>query len=187
MEGTSSSQKRFNISQGSQSVSGSCSGTSKSSNNGTLASNIGSSLNIGFGKRPEIIEDDTKFELFEDSQEDPFAFHDDEFEPSKWDLLYGTQKVSQTQKSRARVGELEDGCQSLVILSQQESSNKENNNNSPPDKVFHTSAVDKEKANLLAECLLSAVKVNSIQLGLFDKKIGKCLSTTKFIRSWKMR
>ncbi|KAM7500813.1 hypothetical protein LguiA_025227 [Lonicera macranthoides] len=159
MEGTSSSQKRFNISQGGQSVSGSCSGTSKSFNNGTLANNMGLSLNLGFGKRTEIIEDDTKFELFEDSQEDPFAFHDDEFEPSKWDLLYGTQKVSQTQKSRARVGELEDGCQSLVILSQQESSNKENNNNSPPDEVFHKSAADKEKANLLAECLLSAVKV----------------------------
>uniref|UniRef100_A0A5B6ZSB7 Wings apart-like protein C-terminal domain-containing protein n=1 Tax=Davidia involucrata TaxID=16924 RepID=A0A5B6ZSB7_DAVIN len=136
------------------STSGSCSGTSRSSNSGMPVSNNGSRMDFGLGKRPKVTED-TKFELLEESQ-DPFAFDVDDFEPSKWDLLYGRQKESGTQKSLATYREREDGCQFQPMLSQQASSNRENNCSRG---VSCSSAVDEEKSNLLAECLLTAVKV----------------------------
>uniref|UniRef100_A0A5B6ZS55 Wings apart-like protein C-terminal domain-containing protein n=2 Tax=Davidia involucrata TaxID=16924 RepID=A0A5B6ZS55_DAVIN len=136
------------------SASGSCSGTSRSSNREMPVSNNGSRMNLGLGKRPKVTED-TKFELLEDSQ-DPFAFDEDDFEPSKWDLLSGRQKESRTQKSIATYREREDGCQFQLMLSQQESSNRENHCS---HEVTCSSAVDEEKSNVLAECLLTAVKV----------------------------
>ncbi|KAA8519823.1 hypothetical protein F0562_014087 [Nyssa sinensis] len=136
------------------STSGSCSRTSRSSNSGMSVSNNGSRMDCGLGKRPKVTED-AKFELLVESQ-DPFAFDEDDFEPSKWDLLYGRQKESQTQKSLATYREGEDGCQFQPMLGQQESSNRENHCS---HDVSGSSAVDEEKSNLLAECLLTAVKV----------------------------
>ncbi|KAA8515284.1 hypothetical protein F0562_018486 [Nyssa sinensis] len=136
------------------SASGSCSGTSRSSNREMSASNNGSRMSLGLGKRPKVTED-TKFEFLEDS-EDPFAFDEDDFELSKWDLLSGKQKESRTRKSIATYREPEDGCQFQPMLSQQESSNGENHCS---HEATCSSAVDKEKSNRLAECLLTSVKV----------------------------
>ncbi|GFY91853.1 WAPL (Wings apart-like protein regulation of heterochromatin) protein [Actinidia rufa] len=124
------------------------------SSSGTPVDNNGSRMKIsGGGKRCKVAED-TNFELLEASQ-DPFAFHDDEFEPSKWDLLHGRQQVSETQNSRASYRENEERCQSQLTLSQQESSNWENHHSD----VSCSSAHDEKKSNLLADCLLTAVKV----------------------------
>lgn len=138
----------------SSSTSGSCSGTSRASHCGTLLTSNGSSKNFGLDKRPNFNEN-AKLELLEDSL-DPFAFDEDEFEPSKWDLLSGKQRKSKTRKSAVRRREFEDGYPSQLFMSQEESSNGENSRShelSPP------TAVDEAGSSLLADCLLTTVKV----------------------------
>ncbi|THG13481.1 hypothetical protein TEA_016765 [Camellia sinensis var. sinensis] len=135
------------------STSGSCSGTSRSSCSGMPVNVYGSRMNFGLGKRCKVAED-TKFELLEDNQ-DLFAFHEDEFEPCKWELLSGRPGVTETGNSRATYRENEEGCQSQPMLSQQESSNQANHRSD----VSCSSSIDEEKFNLLADCLLTAVKV----------------------------
>ncbi|XP_075666383.1 wings apart-like protein 1 [Castanea sativa] len=135
------------------SMSGSCNGTSKCSSSGIFVTDNGSSKNFGCGKRPNNTKD-AKLELLENR--DPFAFDEDDFEPSKWDLLSGKQKTSETRKSRVPYRELEDGCQSQRLMSQQESSNGENNFS---QELCCPVAVDEEGSSLLADCLLTAVKV----------------------------
>ncbi|XP_059671097.1 wings apart-like protein 2 [Cornus florida] len=136
------------------STSGSCSGTSRSSTSGVSASNDCSRMNFGLGKEPKFT-GESNSELPEDSQ-DPFAFDEDDFEPSKWDLLSGRQRASQTQKPKATSREHEDGCQSIVMLSHQVSGDGENHHS---NEVSCSSAVDEKKSNLLVDCLLAAVKV----------------------------
>ncbi|KAK9268097.1 hypothetical protein L1049_010536 [Liquidambar formosana] len=136
----------------SSSTSGSCSGTSRSSNSKTPVNNNGSRKKFGLGRRPHVAEDAT-FELLEDSQ-DPFAFDEDEFEPSKWDLLSGKQKVSRTQKRMETFREVEEGFHSQ-LMSLQESSNGEYQEN----QNSWLASIDEENANLIADCLLTAVKV----------------------------
>ncbi|CAK9152507.1 unnamed protein product [Ilex paraguariensis] len=134
------------------STSDSCSGPSSTSNIGKRVGKNGSRMKFGFGEGPKV---DTKLELLEDSL-DPFAFDEDDFRPTKWDILSGRQIVSQTQKSRAAGEGHEDGFQSLLMLSQQESSNMENHHSC---EASCSSALSNEKSNLLADCLLTAVKV----------------------------
>lgn len=161
MEGTSS-QKSFNASQNSQwsseTVTTSVADTRLlkfSLNSSTSTSNNRTRVNNS--KRPEVIE------LVEDSQEDPFAFDEEEFEPSKWELLSGRHKVTQTRilKSGASIGECEDGgSQSLLLLDQPESSNLlENCHHHSHGVGSCSSAFETEKSNLLADCLLTSVKV----------------------------
>ena len=144
----------------SSSTSGSCNEMSRSSNTGTPVNSNGSQRSFGFGKISNI-SDDAKFELLEDSQ-DPFAFDEDDFKPSKWDVLSGKQKVSQTKKGRATYRGLEDGCLSQLRMTQQESSNRESSklhDISCPAETSCSDAVNNENSNLLADCLLNAVKV----------------------------
>ncbi|KAI7738161.1 hypothetical protein M8C21_007544 [Ambrosia artemisiifolia] len=101
---------------------------------------------------------------FEESQDpfgsdDPFAFDDEEEEPSKWlDLMSSKSNVSESQKSNSAVEK--DGDQQskfdLTVYSQQDSSNVDCND-SPQASCSHVD--DDEAFNLFAECLLSAVKV----------------------------
>ena len=142
------------------STSGSCNEISRSSNIGTPVNSNGSQRSFGFGKSFNI-SDDAKFELLEDSQ-DPFAFDEDDFKPSKWDMLSGKQKVPQTKKCRVTYRGLEDGCLSQLMTSQQESSNRESNELheiSCPAEISCSDAINNENSNLLADCLLNAVKV----------------------------
>ncbi|CBI35691.3 unnamed protein product, partial [Vitis vinifera] len=142
------------------STSGSCNEISRSSNLGTPVNSNGSQRSFGFGKSFNI-SDDAKFELLEDSQ-DPFAFDEDDFKPSKWDMLSGKQKVPQTKKCRVTYRGLEDGCLSQLMTSQQESSNRESNELheiSCPAEISCSDAINNENSNLLADCLLNAVKV----------------------------
>ncbi|KAI7999336.1 hypothetical protein LOK49_LG09G01888 [Camellia lanceoleosa] len=132
---------------------GSCSGISRSSYSGSPINSNVSAMEFGLGKRCKVAEDPS-FELLEDSQ-DPFAFQDDEFEPSKWDLLSGRKKASESRSRRTMLRKHEDRCQPPLMLSQEESSNPENHHSD----VSCSSALDEEKSNLLADCLLTAVKV----------------------------
>ncbi|KAK4421246.1 hypothetical protein Salat_2075100 [Sesamum alatum] len=95
---------------------GSCSGTSWNSNMAHI-SNDYSEMEFGTGKRPLLC---TNTKMKEDTG-DPFAFDEDDFEPSKWDLLSGNGKKSLSQDSSAKI--------------------------------------DEDSSNLLADCLLTAVKV----------------------------
>lgn len=136
------------------------SSTSKSSSSGLKnGGNHGSWIKLG--KKPER----TTFD-FEDSQdpfgsEDPFAFGEDENKPSKWDLLSGKKNASQSQKSSSAVEEEDDenGSQSLMVLSQQESSNVERHDSPQVSCSLADDDDDDEKFSLLADCLLTAVKV----------------------------
>ncbi|XP_052182486.1 wings apart-like protein 2 [Diospyros lotus] len=133
------------------SASSSSSGVPRNSCSGTPGNGNVSTLNSGLGKMLRVVEE-PNIEFLEDSQ-DPFAFHEDEFEPSKWDLLSGRKRISRHRG--ARYEEHEDGYQSKSILSQEESSNLGNQHSDAPC----SSSLDEEKSNLLSDCLLTAVKV----------------------------
>ncbi|XAR66442.1 hypothetical protein NMG60_11012678 [Bertholletia excelsa] len=135
------------------STSGSCSGTSRSSYWGTTSQSNGSRINFALGNRSKVAEDN-KFELQEDNQ-DPFAFDEEEFEPSKWDLLSGRSGVSDTLKRKTTHRKREDPGPSELIFCGQESRNWESSHSD----ISCSSAIDEEKSNLLADCLLTAVKV----------------------------
>nr|XP_027111754.1 uncharacterized protein LOC113730948 [Coffea arabica] len=133
------------------SMSGQCSGTSGDFTNGTISKGFG----VSFGRgNDHKVSNATKFEPMEDSQ-DPFAFDEDDFEPSKWDLLSGREKVSQVHNSRAKPYQPENESQSLLLLGQEDS----HLDNQHSSEVSCSSGVTDEKSNLLADCLLSSVKV----------------------------
>lgn len=135
-------------------TSDSCSGTPRSLIGGFHAINNGSRNNADLGQRCYVTED-VKLELLEDTQ-DPFAFDEDEFELSKWDVLSGRHKKYQTQKGRFTCRDLKDGSQSRMIMSQQGSSNGEIRN---LQEASCSIAVNDEGSSLLSNCLLTAVKV----------------------------
>ncbi|KAH8493550.1 hypothetical protein H0E87_020347 [Populus deltoides] len=83
-----------------------------------------------FMKKYLSTEDESPFhaqfiDLLDDSQ-DPYAFDEDDFQPTKWDLLSGKRKISRTQNSR---------------------------------KNSYCNVPDEEHSSLLADCLLTAIKV----------------------------
>ncbi|KAB5560578.1 hypothetical protein DKX38_005535 [Salix brachista] len=139
------------------SMSSSCSETLRS-----YESN-GSRTIFGLVEKPNRRKD-ARSELLDGSQ-DPYAFDEDDFQLSKWDLLSGKQKISRTRNSRINSREVENGYQ-LKLSSQEESSNGENwlqkSSNTEhyhPQKSSHCSVPDEEHSSLLADCLLTAIKV----------------------------
>ncbi|KDO75873.1 hypothetical protein CISIN_1g0022952mg [Citrus sinensis] len=145
----------------------------RSSMSGTPLTANGSRSNFCHLERSNSRKDE-KCGLLEDS-EDPYAFDEDAFEPSKWDLLSGKQKKSRTKRSGVKYRDVEDGCQYEMIMSQQESNNGENcqrqlnnreNHQVSSSGEYHFShesscahADDSENSTLFADCLLTAVKV----------------------------
>ncbi|KAM6550285.1 hypothetical protein CsatB_000093 [Cannabis sativa] len=179
------SDKSFNISRGNQflsssrldcsnsettstSMNDSCSvrtrlkSSSSSSCSGTSRSLLGMhKLKNGSRKNLGIVQglynnEDIKSELLEEDQ-DPFAFDEDDFGPSKWEALYGKPTTSRTKKSGelSRERELVEDCVAQIIMSQQESINREANHS---QEASCSSAISEESI-LLADCLLTAVKV----------------------------
>ncbi|XP_022892234.1 uncharacterized protein LOC111407143 [Olea europaea var. sylvestris] len=137
------------------STSGSCSGTLGNSINGLSLRNDGSELKFGIGKRNKVSEG-ANFDFVEDSQ-DPYVFHDDEFEePSKWDLLSGRGKKSRNENNGARLSDHRDRYHSRPTSNQQEISNLEN---LCSQEASCSSTADENNSDLLADCLLTAVKV----------------------------
>lgn len=128
-----------------------CSGTSCNSNSITHVSRDDSEMEFGIGKRQLTC---TNFGFTKDSS-DPFAFHEDDFEPSKWEFLSGSTNKFLSLDGRASVSGYKDGSNSVPV-SQQESNNVEYHHF---QETSCSSAVDEDKSNLLADCLLTAVKV----------------------------
>ncbi|CAL9015429.1 unnamed protein product [Prunus brigantina] len=165
---------------------GSSSGTSRHLNGGTCTFSCASRKDAGLSQRSYISEDskidlpesqdpfafsyddsrkrsglsqrsyvseDCKIDLSQESQ-DPFAFDEDDFKPSKWDLLSGKKKISLSQQNEAAYRELDNTLQ--LIMSQEASSNGENRQ---AHETSYSGAVGREGSGLLADCLLTAVKV----------------------------
>lgn len=128
----------------SSSMSGSCSGASKSSYCKTSTIQNSSGKNVRFMEGTPVV-------ILDDSQ-DPFAFDEDDFAPSKWDLLSGKQKKSHSKKHLVANREFENECQSHTNVSQRELSNGDINCSS-------SDVGDEKDSSLLADCLLAAVKV----------------------------
>ena len=98
-----------------------------------------------------------------DDSEDPYAFDEDDFQPSKWDLLSGKRKISRTRNgSRVTPREVENGCQ-YKLTSQEESSDglhkSSNRGHHHSLKSSYCNIPDEEQSSLLADCLLTAIKV----------------------------
>ncbi|XP_021825829.1 uncharacterized protein LOC110766772 [Prunus avium] len=165
---------------------GSSSGTSRHLNGGNCTFSCASRKDVGLSQRSYISEDskidlsesqdpfafsyddsrkgsglsqrsyvskDSKIDLSQESQ-DPFAFDEDDFKPSKWDLLSGKKKISLSQQNEAAYRELDNTLQ--LIMSQEASSNGENHQ---VHETSYSGAVGREGSGLLADCLLTAVKV----------------------------
>ncbi|KAG5234939.1 wings apart protein [Salix suchowensis] len=101
-------------------------------------------------------------DMLDDSQ-DPYAFDEDDFQPTKWDVLSGKRKISRTRNgSRATPREVENGCQ-YKLTSQEESSNglhkSSNREHHHSLKSSYCNVPDEEHSSLLADCLLTAIKV----------------------------
>ncbi|EOY28305.1 WAPL protein, putative isoform 1 [Theobroma cacao] len=146
------------------SLSSSSSGKLGSSDDGIPVTSNGSGT---LCERP----DDTKagkWQLLEDSQ-DPYAFGEDDFVPSKWDLLSRKQKIPRTKKHEKlglRNGEIQDEHQFQFTISQQESSNGEicqteftNEEYRHSNATSGSQSAEEEYSSLLSDCLLAAVKV----------------------------
>ncbi|MED6183955.1 hypothetical protein PIB30_042696 [Stylosanthes scabra] len=129
----------------SSSTSESWSGASKSSNYKTSTMDNNSKKNVRFTENTPIV-------ISDDSQ-DPFAFDEDDFAPSKWDILSGKQKKSHSKrKYEVPSREFEDICQSQTEEIHQELNDVDINCSS-------SVGGDEECSSLLSDCLLTAVKV----------------------------
>lgn len=123
---------------------GSCSGSSRSTDYKTSVAYNCSRKNVSsIDGIPVVVLDDSQ---------DPFAFDEDEFQPSKWDLMSGKKKCNQSKKRDVSKTEFEEVLQSQTTVNHIESNNG--------DASCSTSDVgDEELSSLLVDCLHTAVKV----------------------------
>ncbi|KAF9672321.1 hypothetical protein SADUNF_Sadunf11G0029200 [Salix dunnii] len=135
----------------------SCSETLRSYDSNRSRTKFGLAEKINYTK-------DACSDMLDDSQ-DPYAFDEDDFQPSKWDLLSGKRKISRTRNgSRLTPREVENGCQ-YKLTSQEESSNGGNGLHKSSSREHHSlqssycNVPDEEHSSLLADCLLTAIKV----------------------------
>lgn len=130
---------------------GSCNGTSRNLNHATCVSRDDSGVESGIrNKKPRF----TNSGITEDSP-DPFLFHDDDSEPSDWESRSGSMNKSLSRDGRAIMEGYTDRSD-FVSLSQQESNNVEYHHS---QETSCSSVGDEDKSNLLADCLLTAIKV----------------------------
>ncbi|XP_068645465.1 wings apart-like protein 1 isoform X2 [Aristolochia californica] len=121
--------------------------------NGANSISNGSKVDsVGLGERNHGSVENKLVNL-EDSQ-DPFAFDEDDMKPSKWDSL--RTNASGTQKSK-KLGSALDHGRVWCLINNKEESFVEGNICSFENSS--TSAIEAEDSNLLADCLLTAVKV----------------------------
>lgn len=126
------------------------SGISCSSNNVTHVSRDDSGVECGTGNEKLRF---TNSGITENSL-DPFMFQEDDFELPPWELLSGSNTKSSLD-GRAVVDGYIDSS-NFAPASQQESNNVEYHQS---QETSCSSTVDEDKSNLLADCLLTAVKV----------------------------
>lgn len=92
--------------------------------------------------------------ITEDSP-DPFAFYNDDSEPSRWESRSGRMNKSLSRDGRATMIGSTD-TSDFVSVTLQESNNVEYRHS---QETSCSSTGDEDKSNLLAECLLTAIKV----------------------------
>ncbi|KAL9236763.1 hypothetical protein vseg_011397 [Gypsophila vaccaria] len=182
----------------SSSGSGSCSLTSSSYDNGSQANGNGSKTNMALSKAPSCDYDNSDDMIIdlEDSQ-DPFAFDEDDFAPSKWDKLPGGKKGRQKQKKRPSFSDMsvshltlsQADYSSQPMLSQEghppeqpkliqdEIHNGQQNGTTHLSSDASCTTIGEEDCGLVADCLLTAIKVlmnltNDNSLGC--QQIGTC-------------
>ncbi|KAI4371079.1 hypothetical protein MLD38_019352 [Melastoma candidum] len=122
--------------------------------------------------------------LESDCSEDPFAFDDGEFKPTKWDLQYGKKKPRKSKSSRLAKREANDvsllkprrtqDSDNVGYNHQEESGNP---NAHLSEEASSSGSIREEDFGLLSDCLLSGVKVlmnltNDNPLGC--KQIAAC-------------
>ncbi|XP_038689899.1 wings apart-like protein 1 isoform X2 [Tripterygium wilfordii] len=145
----------------SSSSSGSCHGAVlRISSSEALGTSDGTRINFGHGER-SCSSKDVSCELLEESQ-DPFAFDEDELEPSKWEVLSGKEKPFQIKRNILK--DKDFGYQ--FMTSQETSSELENHQEELSDLEHRLSlenlsspAANKGNSGLLSDCLLTAIKV----------------------------
>ncbi|GER48173.1 WAPL (Wings apart-like protein regulation ofheterochromatin) protein [Striga asiatica] len=89
--------------------------------------------------------------------QDPFMFDEDDCEPSKWDVMSGSSNKPLSQDSRHIGNRFGLENHPVLVASQQESNDVVGYRHS--EEASCSSAADEDKSNLLADCLLTAVKV----------------------------
>ncbi|KAL1567356.1 wings apart-like protein 2 isoform X1 [Salvia divinorum] len=130
---------------------GSRNGTSRSLNYATHVSRDDLGVESSTGNRK------TRFSNsgITDDSPDPFAFHNDDSEPSKWESRSESMNKFLSRDGRATMIGSTD-TSDFVSVTQQESNNVEYRHS---QEISCTSIGDEDKSNLLAECLLTAIKV----------------------------
>ncbi|CAA0819729.1 WAPL (Wings apart-like protein regulation of heterochromatin) protein [Striga hermonthica] len=89
--------------------------------------------------------------------QDPFMFDEDDCEPSKWDVMSGSSNKPLSQGNRQSGSRLGFESHPVLVASQQESNDVGYRHS---QEASCSSAFDDDnKSNLLADCLLTAVKV----------------------------
>ncbi|KAK4796363.1 hypothetical protein SAY86_028689 [Trapa natans] len=167
--GSSLSQISTSSLNGSFSRKSSVSAASASHGETSTTSNCYTSLisngfkNFSREKRPNMSEN-SAYDLSEDTQ-DPFAFDEYEFEPSKWEALSGMKRSSRTKNRRLAAGEVKEMGQLQQMknkdsdcfeCSLQESDTSRSHQS---QEASCSGAANEENSSLLADCLLTAVKV----------------------------
>lgn len=128
-----------------------CSGTSSTSDYVTHASRDESRVEADTGKGKLALTNSgiTEYSL------DPFVFDEGDSVPSKWESQYGSIKPL-SRDGRPPVVRLSD-TSDYIPASHQEPNNVEYHHSQ--ETSSSSSVVDEDKSNLLADCLLTAVKV----------------------------
>lgn len=138
--------------------------TSKSCSTGGTSLIRNGLKNFGKNKKSDVTRGST-FEISE-HVEDPFAFDEDGCEPSKWEVL-SSNKVQARNKTSALafgqtgpVGQLQQqtGLHNFDDIQQ---SLPESSTSHQTEEILDSQATDEEHRSLIADCLLSAVKVHS--------------------------
>lgn len=132
------------------STSGSSSVTSRSTDNGATILN-----NQAVGKiNPP---DPFACELSLSEDQDPFAFDEGDFEPSKWEVLSQKEKTSPARKGVVKFRDLENGCKPKMKMREKELISGESHHFNETSCL--TSFNEEEGFNLVADCLLTSIKV----------------------------
>ncbi|KAM7254790.1 hypothetical protein ACFE04_020031 [Oxalis oulophora] len=151
-------------------MSGSRSGIFRSSISGILGKSNNGSTKTSSGFDFDDMANsskESKYDCFVEESQDPFAFDEDDFKPSKWDVLSGKQNDFGAQKSKPKCRRPKKEHESPLMMSKLETGMSETcMRESSDDVVAHhtselpcSSADEEEFSSLLDDCLLTAVKV----------------------------
>lgn len=157
------------------STSGSSSVTSRSIDTGATTLNIPP---VGKINHPDFSEG---CELTLSEDQDPFAFDEGDFEPSKWELLSQKEKKSRAKKGVVKFRDLENGCKSQAMTNEKESIGGESHH---LNEISCLTPFNEEGFSLVADCLLTSIKVYlyylNFPLALFTRSFSLSFGMLKF-------